>query len=171
MPLMSGKSNKAFEHNIKVEREAGKPMNQSLAIAYAQKRKRMSKGGAVREDDKMMADGGEVLHNDDEMLPGDHDPVARIMAKRAKEEASQADIPANVSGSYSEGGEVANEDDRVVDEESAEYDDLPLDDDLSFSYTGDNSGDMDGDTKELDMDDDIISRIMRMRKQHNPRPA
>ncbi len=50
MPLVHGKSQKAFEHNLKAEIHAGKPMNQSLAIAYATKRragKKMAKDGEV----------------------------------------------------------------------------------------------------------------------------
>ena len=39
MPLIKGKSKKAFEHNVKAEMEAGKPQNQALAIAYSVKRK------------------------------------------------------------------------------------------------------------------------------------
>jgi len=52
MPLIKGKSQKSFEHNLKAEMHAGKPMKQSLAIAYAMKRKakKMADGG--------MADGG-----------------------------------------------------------------------------------------------------------------
>lgn len=51
MPLIKGKSKKAFGHNVAAEMNAGKPQDQSLAIAYNIKRK------AKR---KMMADGGEA---------------------------------------------------------------------------------------------------------------
>ena len=51
MPLIKGKSKKAFEHNIKAEMHAGKPQAQSLAIAYDVKR---------RASKKKMADGGKV---------------------------------------------------------------------------------------------------------------
>jgi len=37
MPLDKGKSKKAFEHNIKAEIKAGKPVKQAVAIAYAEK--------------------------------------------------------------------------------------------------------------------------------------
>lgn len=50
MPLAQGKSQKSFNHNVKVEMQSGKSQPQSLAIAYAVKR-RMG---------KKMADGGEV---------------------------------------------------------------------------------------------------------------
>ncbi len=53
MPLEHGKSNSAFRHNIKAEMHAGKPLKQSLAIAYAMKRrhkKHMAEGGFVEEE-------------------------------------------------------------------------------------------------------------------------
>jgi hypothetical protein len=39
MPLQTGKSAAAFEHNLKAELAANKPKDQALAIAYAQKRR------------------------------------------------------------------------------------------------------------------------------------
>lgn len=39
MPLKSGKSKQAFEHNVKAEIAAGKSQKQAVAIAYAVKRK------------------------------------------------------------------------------------------------------------------------------------
>ena len=47
MPLKQGKSEKAFEHNLKAEMHAGKPQKQALAIAYNVKRKNMAKGGGL----------------------------------------------------------------------------------------------------------------------------
>jgi len=38
MPLIKSKSKKAFEHNIKAEVHAGKPVKQAVAIAYSEKR-------------------------------------------------------------------------------------------------------------------------------------
>ena len=38
MPLESGKSEKAFKHNVKTEIAAGKPQKQAVAIAYSKKR-------------------------------------------------------------------------------------------------------------------------------------
>jgi hypothetical protein len=37
VPLIKSKSKKAFQSNIKAETNAGKPLDQALAIAYAQK--------------------------------------------------------------------------------------------------------------------------------------
>lgn len=51
MPLVKGKSPEAFKHNLKAELAAGKPMKQSLAIAYSQKKKKkMAFGGAADQD-------------------------------------------------------------------------------------------------------------------------
>jgi hypothetical protein len=63
VPLMKRKSKKAFEHNIKAEMAAGKPQNQSLAIAYSVKRRaKKASGGTVESGsrDMNMADGGKV---------------------------------------------------------------------------------------------------------------
>jgi hypothetical protein len=38
MPLTRSTSKKAFSHNVKAEMNAGKPLKQSLAIAYSEKR-------------------------------------------------------------------------------------------------------------------------------------
>jgi hypothetical protein len=64
MPLMKSKSKDAFSHNVKAEMHAGKPMKQSLAIAYATKRRSKSKGGMVEQLTKTKpseyAEGGMV---------------------------------------------------------------------------------------------------------------
>lgn len=57
MPLMHGKSKKAFGHNVEVEMEHGHPLKQSLAIAYSVKRKaakKHAKGGAVEPKETFM---------------------------------------------------------------------------------------------------------------------
>jgi hypothetical protein len=38
MPLVKSKSEKAFRENVKAEVKSGKPVKQSVAIAYATKR-------------------------------------------------------------------------------------------------------------------------------------
>ncbi len=54
MPLTKSKSKAAFTHNLKAEISAGKPMKQSLAIAYATKRaaksKKYAQGGMVDDE-------------------------------------------------------------------------------------------------------------------------
>ena len=88
MPLYHGKSKRDFSHNVRTEYEEGKPLKQSLAIAYALKKKgrKMNEGGETewerteqesgrpsrpsiedrreREEEKpgYMAKGGEVCH-------------------------------------------------------------------------------------------------------------
>lgn len=76
MPLAHSRSKKAFTHNLKAEIEAGKPMKQSLAIAYNMKKrpKKMSRGGAIAEDDKdlnqrePMPMGGKVANGGEDEL-------------------------------------------------------------------------------------------------------
>lgn len=61
MPLLKGKSKKAFSKNVETEMDAGKPQKQSLAIAYSMKKKsnRMAEGGPVKSDPKPpMGPGG-----------------------------------------------------------------------------------------------------------------
>ena len=45
MPLVKSSSKSAFRKNIKAEVKAGKPVKQSVAIAYSVKRKAMGKKG------------------------------------------------------------------------------------------------------------------------------
>lgn len=55
MPLIQGKSKKAFNKNVGTEMKSGKPQDQALAIAYAIKRKnrkKMAQGGQVNESAK-----------------------------------------------------------------------------------------------------------------------
>jgi len=71
MPLMKSKSKKAFEHNVEAEMHAGKPKDQSLAIAYSVKRKASKKkyaqGGPVsaKEEKRPMP---EQKANDSKMV-------------------------------------------------------------------------------------------------------
>lgn len=61
MPLIKGKSDKAFKQNIKTEMRTGKPQDQALAIAYNTQRKsspkKMSQGGHVHTSE-CMNEGG-----------------------------------------------------------------------------------------------------------------
>jgi hypothetical protein len=43
MPLVKSKSKQAFEKNVKAELKSGKPLKQSLAIAYSEKREAKKK--------------------------------------------------------------------------------------------------------------------------------
>ena len=67
MPLVKGKSQKAFEHNIKAEIAAGKPQKQAVAIAYDVQRRAQGKktGGnvslAIGRGEKLPASQGAGL--------------------------------------------------------------------------------------------------------------
>ena len=100
MPLIIGTSKPTFTHNVKTEMESGKPMKQSLAIAYATKRraearKKMANGGMVPQEDMgrnydksvMTADGTnadvESLHPEKSgMNPMPMDGVERLSMKK-----------------------------------------------------------------------------------------
>jgi hypothetical protein len=158
MPLIHSKSNRALQKNIKTEMDENPGPShraQNLAIAYAIKRKakKFAHGGFVQDEEES---GYEDLPDDHDAVHED-DIVERAMKKRM----------------YSKGGMVANggEDDldNLADGKPNEFDDLAMRDDLEFSYDGKNSGDERG--HPLEEDDDIVSRIMKKRAQHNPRPA
>jgi hypothetical protein len=70
MPLSHGKSAKSFSHNVETEMHHGKPLKQSLAIAYAMKRKKKAHGGC-------MAEGGEM----DDSMHDTENPVAKSVKK------------------------------------------------------------------------------------------
>jgi hypothetical protein len=168
MPLIKGKSEKAFKHNIEAEMHAGKPQNQSLAIAYSMKSKAQHKaeggemhcahGGPDHCMSGCYADGGEVKSAMHGEQPGDGelDMVGRIMKHREH--------------MYSKGGEVANDTPPEADFESNDFDDLALRDGLEEHYTGANSGDELGDEQEDHDREDIVARVMRSRAKKDRLP-
>lgn len=103
MPLIEGKSKPSFVKNLKTEIHAGKPMKQSLAIAYAMKKKaeeKKAKGGCVCEDGSCkncMAAGGEMtgVHQEadkDMDRPGESKAgslVREMMPKHLNPDASE----------------------------------------------------------------------------------
>lgn len=123
MPLMSGKSKKAFSKNVATEMEAGKPQAQSLAIAYSMKKKnakKMAYGGMAEADkephmdipapstsmgpamDEYEADhfakGGEVeaheLMGDDERAGSIADAIMRKRKVKAMADGGMVDLEA-----------------------------------------------------------------------------
>ena len=56
MPLMPGKSKKAFSHNIEAEMHAGKPQKQAVAIAYHEAGEHKAEGGEVEGEDTQLLD-------------------------------------------------------------------------------------------------------------------
>jgi len=59
MPLIEGKGQKAFSHNVRAEMNADKPLKQSLAIAYAMKRKAKARD-RKEDEEEHKASGGMV---------------------------------------------------------------------------------------------------------------
>lgn len=90
MPLMNGYGKKAMGQNIKTEMHAGKPMKQSVAIAYAvakkAKEKKMAQGGWVEaepmEKDKvnpnLMENYSEEEHAPEVGYEGDDDDAMAL---------------------------------------------------------------------------------------------
>lgn len=174
MPLFHGKSKKDFSKNVATEMDEGRPEKQSLAIAYAMKRRgeKMAHGGMAGQQSGCSSDCVQpcAIHqmasgydHPQEQHYADGGMVDRIMKKR--------------EGMYSQGGMVANggmdELDDLADGRANEFDDLSLRDDLESGYDGANSGDELGDAQEDHDREDIVSRIMRSRakKDRMPRPA
>jgi hypothetical protein len=81
MPLIKGKSEKSFVKNMKTEMEHGKPQKQSLAIAYAMKRK------AQR---KKMADGGDTSVQDSMRKAFHFDDGGSVIGEGIKKSAKEA---------------------------------------------------------------------------------
>ena len=63
MPLMKSKSKEAFGHNVKAELAAGKPLKQSLAIAYSEKRE-AAKSVAKRASNKRPSNTSTQHHSE-----------------------------------------------------------------------------------------------------------
>lgn len=127
--------------------EDNRKLNQHGEMEEGPTGARMAEGG-------MMTDDG-YQSEDDEM-----DMIGRIMNQRQK--------------MYSKGGKVSNSDMPEADFKPNEFDDLHLRDDLESTYTGANSGDELGDDDEDDRRKDMVSYIMRTRRnkaQRNPNPA
>lgn len=125
MPLIKGKSQKTFVKNLKTELNEGKPMKQSLAIAYNMKRKgkkKMAEGGSVEDAQASMrkafkyADGGEVLQPKKKSLAQEASEFFNKMGamSKAEPEKSKEDKYADVreqnkkNMGYSKGGVVYN---------------------------------------------------------------
>lgn len=155
MPLIKGKSEKSFEHNLKTEMKHGKPQDQALAIAYAMKRKAMQKkaeGGEIHididshniEPEELEMEAPEA---EDEMEAKAHggDIVSRVMAKK-----------------YSHGGVVSNEGQAMPSKQAGskprEFDYLVLEG--GPESTQKDYGDHLGNAREEHDRHDIVSRVM-----------
>lgn len=155
-------------------------MSQSMAAAYAQKRrKKMAQGGSVPEPNKANAEAMQKGATSSG-IPSMDDIKKNVMSGLGMAEGGEAHasihgdkIIDRIMQKMSEGGKVANATPAIADAMPNEFDDLVLDDDLSSSSDGANSGDMLGNAQEDEDRADIVSRVMKQRKmkQHNPRPA
>lgn len=95
MPLIKGRSKKAFNENVATEMDEGKPQKQALAIAFNTKRaaskRKMAKGGQANPK----------LEESKKMPEHDHDAECGHYDKGGMCKYSQG-------GMYAEGGEISN---------------------------------------------------------------
>lgn len=99
MPLIKSKSKKAFESNLKEELSEGKPKAQSLAIAYAMKKrnaKHMSRGGPVTAADEFSQEPIDSLKSE--------------YSARDKHTPSKATVDRDQAQVYAQGGMVSDSD-------------------------------------------------------------
>lgn len=106
MPLIQSKSKKSFEKNVETEMDAGKPKAQSLAIAYAMKRRADNKayGGMVHEpeihkdmirhiiEQRKMAMGG-MVKSDDNFLKENYDDASQLSDGQESFEGTDMEDP------------------------------------------------------------------------------
>ncbi len=103
MPLESGSSKSAFEHNIKTEIEAGKPQKQAVAIAYSKKRgdsmglnKNTPGYGTILDGVKKFADGvGKLCERMDAVEGKKEEPSAMTHESAAAWHKGRAAMPEN----------------------------------------------------------------------------
>ncbi len=137
MPLETGKSRSAFSHNIRTEMNEGKPQKQSLAIAYAMKRrarKHMAEGGMAKFHDE--EDSGEYANRQTE---------SPKMNTRAM---TEDDRSLNQHGS------------REVGDTGADWESTPHDDSMGATHV--NPDQYESDAHSMDM----VGRIMAARQNH-----
>jgi hypothetical protein len=193
MPLIKSKSPEAFKNNLKTEIHTGKPMKQSLAIAYAMKRKanKMAHGGMIHKKDehyqqipeshKVMNRVAEHETEHEEMMePAGHE-ATESAGEEAYEHMDPHDLVSRIMNKrkmMAKGGVVADEGmgeaDEHPDNHSADYDYLSSGDlDDSTTNSGSADGDYLGNSTEDEDRHDIVARIMRsrMKKDRMPNPA
>lgn len=191
MPLLKGKSSKAFSHNVETEMEHGKPQKQAVAIAYAMKRK-ANHGGYMSQGGMLTGSGYQSECNEhcnspcevheqasgfvDETAPNRMPNHQGLTDSGEQDESHEMDMVGKAlvrrKQLLSQGGMIANKKGPGVDGLPNEFDDLALRDGLEFSYSGANSGDEDGGSENDSRLQDMVARVMlKRRKQHNPSPA
>jgi hypothetical protein len=114
MPLIEGKSPKSFTKNLKTEVRSGKPLKQSLAIAYSLKRK---------AKEKEMFEGGPVdSYNEDQEKMPLKESYDRTEKESDYQEPPDRDAPYNrsmMSKPFAKGGMIQK------DEKKTGYLDMP----------------------------------------------
>jgi len=95
MPLIKGKSEKAFKKNIETEMHHGKPQKQALAIAYSMKRRA-----------KKMADGGMPTASSD-MPEENPNRAKRLDTKMDSPSDIPADSPLRIKTKMADGGAIS----------------------------------------------------------------
>ena len=153
MPLITGKSPSSFSKNVSTEMNAGKPLKQSLAIAYAMKKKAqdMAKGGMPCAAHGMqmckmchggkMAEGGYIEEEESSgyrPMPKEHE---RMNEPAVKEDA----LDLNQHGEWEEGPQGRREDDQHFGEREVYH----KEENQEFP----------------EAEDDLVSRIMKQREQ------
>lgn len=117
MPLVQSASKEAFKENIKRERGAGKPMKQSLAIAYSTKRANMKKkksyaeGGAVDAEKPLHSTAPE--HNEDLDMVGSPASLPSYHTESSEDASDQEEDLPRVSEALSLAAEVMKDRKRV----------------------------------------------------------
>jgi hypothetical protein len=125
MPLVKGRSDKAFEHNIKAEIGAGKPQKQALAIAYATKRKAQhhahgghvehcAHGGPEHCMEGCYADGGDTEADSGPVL--DPEKVKQFTQGFNSGDVSVSDAISNAKKAlgFAKGGEMKSKRERAM---------------------------------------------------------
>lgn len=129
----------------------------SFAVGYSMKKKA-----------KKCAEGGEVFHDEEEASGDAPKPKASVAHNHAAE-VEDEDMVGRIlkKRQFAKGGVVANSTVETADEQSAEFDDLVLDDELEPHFP--EGGNEHGGPAEDHEGEDMVKRILK--KQHNPRPA
>ncbi len=167
MPLIKGKSPKAFSKNVETEMEAGKPKDQSLAIAYSMKKKapKMAVGGEVLKQDHK-----DTEHAMSSPSPSDPEPHTTISPMEAKSIA-EAIMHASHAKKMMASGGMVDLDTNAEEQPNGFYDlnehealDEDMDSTMDSVFTPEDS---DEDSIKLDDEDkhDMVGKIMKKSKK------
>lgn len=162
MPLIKGSGKKAFSENVKKEMDAGKPQKQSLAIAFATKRraaKKMAKGGDITANEERMTNVDEAKDSLDEAMMKQHEMSQDELDAR-KERMSGIDAARDEREmrmmKYARGGEIDLRDEKMSSIDDAMDDrELEMTDSKPLRHAG-----------ELTANEETIADILRSRKKY-----